>query len=72
MKRKKLKLNKDTLLILENGMLDEVGGGIVVSKTKASCGCTATGCTCDGCASIQVCPTNNCTLGCPTTPQTLP
>jgi len=85
MKKKKLKLNKDTLLVLETGELRGVAGGIVVAGGGSSA-CTAKCITlwcppqtpaCPGtgtCASQSNCPnaTDNCSVGCPTEPQPLP
>jgi hypothetical protein len=72
MKKKKLKLNKDTLLVLESRALHSVAGGVHVPNTPRCP--TADGCT-SVCPSMNgPCPqpTENCTLGCPTTPQPLP
>jgi hypothetical protein len=72
MRKKKLKLNKDTLLVLESGDLRGVAGGAI---SPASNHCTAT------CPSVLNCvppthdcptATSNCSVGCPTTPQPLP
>jgi len=64
MKKKKLKLNKDTLLVLESGRLNTVAGGLVaVPKGTAAC---STLCTHFGCPTGN-CDTSGCSLGCPET-----
>ena len=82
MKKKKLKLNKDTLLILENGDLRRVAGGAVVVPASKWCtelcpsvlNCVPPTHDCPTLHCTEQCPnaTDNCSLGCPTTPQPLP
>lgn len=71
MKKKKLKLNKDTLLVLESRSLQAVAAGIAAPKKTNPDICTPP-CITNMCPTQQCPATSNCSVGCPTTPQPLP